>query len=181
MKKLTVILGMLAGISISAQSSSIVIHNYSAYDAEGRFMTVGSAGTGSSQPYMYALPNPPYSVYTIPAGGHTKYDKFDNTGSPNPIPIPGWYYIDPLNSSNTGNYPYNHPIITAVTPVDEWMGFAFRLTDTTGYTYDTFEVGDPILSNGFLSSTQTGPNTTVSADWFTITTTGGQVTYFQIY
>ncbi|CEJ71040.1 hypothetical protein SAMN05421866_1289 [Chryseobacterium oranimense] len=181
MKKLTVILGILAGIGISAQSSLMVINNYSAYDAEGRFMTVGSAGMGSSQPYMYALPNPPYSVYTIPAGGYTKYDKFDNTGSPNPIPIPGWNYIDPLNSANTGNYPYNHPIITAVTPIDEWMGFAFRLTDPTGYTYDTFEVGDPILSNGFLSSSQTGPNTTVSADWFTITTPGGLVTYFQIY
>lgn len=181
MKKLSIILGIIAGIGISAQSSTLVINNYSGYDAAGRFMTVGSAGSGSYQPLMYALPNAPYSTYTIPAGGFTKYDKFDNTGGSNPIPIPGWWYIDPLNSANNGNYPYDHPIITAVTSVDEWMGFAFSLTDSTGYSYDTFEVGDPVLSGGFLSSSQTGPNTGSSADWFTITTPGGQVTYFQIF
>lgn len=181
MKKLSIILGILAGMGVSAQSSTLVINNYSAYDAAGRFMTVGSAGSGSSQPYMYALPNAPYSVYTIPAGGYTKYDKFDNTGGANPIPIPGWFYIDPLNSANTGNYAYNHPIITAVTAIDEWMGFAFNLTDSTGYSYDSFEVGDPLLSGGFLQSTQNGPNTGSSADWFTITSSGSQVTYFQIY
>ncbi|MBL1219778.1 hypothetical protein JET18_02960 [Chryseobacterium sp. L7] len=181
MKKLTVILSLVAGVVISAQSSTLVINNYSAYDAGGRFMTIGSAGMGSSQPYMYALPNPPYLVYTIPAGAYTKYDKFDNTGGPNPIPIPGWNYADPLNSANSGTYVYNHPIITAVTAIDEWMGFAFSLTDSTGYTLDTFEVGDPVLSGNFLSSTQTGTNTGVTADWFTITTAGGQVTYFQIY
>lgn len=181
MKKLSIILGISAGIAVSAQSSTLMINNYSSYDAAGRFMTVGSAGSGSSQPYMYALPNSPYAVYTIPAGGYTKYDKFDNTGGSNPIPISGWYYIDPLNNANTGNYAYNHPTITAVTAVDEWMGFAFSLTDVTGYTFDTFEVGDPVLSGGFLSTTQTGPNTGSSADWFTITTPGGQITYFQIF
>ncbi|MCT2564705.1 hypothetical protein [Chryseobacterium herbae] len=181
MKKLSIILGILMGIGISAQSSTLVINNYSSYDAAGRFMTVGSASSGPSQPYMYALANTPYSIYTIPAGGFTKYDKFDNTGGPNPIPIPGWYYIDPLNSANTGNYVYNHPIISAVTAIDEWMGFAFNLTDSTGYTYDTFEVGDPVLSGGFLNASQNGPNTGSSADWFTISTSGGVVTYFQIY
>ncbi|KFF01711.1 hypothetical protein [Chryseobacterium luteum] len=181
MKKLSIILCTIAGIAITAQSTTLVINNYSIYDAAGRFMTIGSAGSGSYQPYMYALPNTPYTTYTIPAGGYTKYDKFDNTGGFNPIPITEWYYVDPLNSANTGIYPYNHPIITAVTSIDEWMGFAFSLTDSTGYTYDTFEVGDPVLSGGFLSSSQTGPNTGSSADWFTITTSGGQVTYFQIY
>ncbi|MGC5746954.1 hypothetical protein [Chryseobacterium sp. NFX27] len=181
MKKLSIILGIVAGITIAAQSSTLMINNYSSYDAAGRFMTVGSAGSGSSQPYMYALANAPYSRYTVPAGSYTKYDKFDNTGGSNPIPIPGWYYIDPLNSANTGNYPYNHPIITAVTAVDEWMGFAFVLTDNTGYSYDSFEVGDPALSGGFLTNTQTGANTGITADWYTITTPSGQITYFQIY
>ncbi|SHG98470.1 hypothetical protein [Chryseobacterium vrystaatense] len=181
MKKLSIILGLMAGIGISAQSSTLVINNHSAYDAAGRFMTTGSASPGSTQPYMYALPNAPYSTYTIPAGGHTKYDKFDNTGGSNPIPIPGWYYIDPLNSANTASYPYNHPIITAVTAVDEWMGFAFVLTDSTGYSYDSFEVGDPALSGGFLHASQSGPNTGSSADWFTISTPAGTITYFQIF
>ncbi|MDR2236577.1 MAG: hypothetical protein LBE92_10660 [Chryseobacterium sp.] len=178
MKKLILILSIAAGISASAQSNPLQVNNYNpTYTADGRFMTVSPI---PYKPYMYASDVTSSTTYMVPPNGNSTYYKFNTTGTAN-IPIPKWLYVDPVNTANTGTYPYNHPLITAITTVDEWEGYAFSLRDSNGQAVDSFEVGDPVLSSGFLQTSQSGVNTPSFAEWFTITSATGDMTYLQIY
>ncbi|MDR6923411.1 MULTISPECIES: hypothetical protein [Chryseobacterium] len=178
MKKLTIILSIAAGISASAQSTPLQVNNYNPdYIAVGRLMT---KSTTPYAPYMYAIGTYPSTNYTIPINGDSYYDHFDTTGTAN-IPILYWNYVDPLNPANSNTYPYNHPLITAINSTNEWEGYAFSLRDSNGQSVDSFEVGDPVLSGGFLQPNQSGYNTPSFAEWFTITSGTGNITYLQIY
>jgi hypothetical protein len=176
MKKISLLLSVLAGVLSFAQTSPLVIKNYNTFDAVGRLRT-GMPG-GVPGPYMYAAPNAPYSTYTVPGGADTIYNTFDTSGTAL-LPITIWYVTDPTNPANSGTYPYNHPFITTVmNPSNVWAGFHFWLTDpSTGIT-DTYQLGDPTVYPGFSAS---GAGTFSSADWFTITTPSGPTTYLQIY
>lgn len=178
MKKLTIILSIAAGISASAQSTPLQVNNYNPnYIAVGRLMTKSAT---PYSPYMYAIGTYPSTNYTIPINGYSYYEHFDTTGTAN-IPILYWNYGDPLNPANSNTYPYNHPLITAVNSIDEWEGYAFSLRDSNGQSVDSFEVGDPVLSAGFLQPNQSGVNTPSFAEWFTISSGAGNITYLQIY
>lgn len=168
---------MFAGILSFAQSTPLVINNFSSYHAVGRLRT-GSAGPIAG-PYMFASPNPPYGTYTVPAGQYTQYNTFDTSGTAI-LPILTWNVTDYTTPSNNGSYPYNHSFITnTMNSSNEWCGFHFWLTDpATGNTVDTYELGDPNIYSGF-SSSLTG--SVSSADWYTITTPAGAITYLEIY
>ncbi|HCA07521.1 hypothetical protein [Chryseobacterium sp.] len=176
MKKITLLLSAMAGVLAFAQTSPLVIQNYSAYNAEGRLRTSPISAPG---PYMYAAPNIPYGSFTIPAGGFTQYDKFSTAGTA-PYGITLWYVGDPTNPANNGTYAYNHPFIaTVMDPTNVWAGFDFFLKDpVTQNGVDHFRMGDPAVDPWFVS-TATGVNS--SADWFTITTPSGPTTYLQIF
>ncbi|KPE49881.1 hypothetical protein [Chryseobacterium indologenes] len=175
MKKIALLLSVAAGISAFAQSSPIIIQNYSVSDAVGRFRT-GMPG-GAPGPLMYAAPNPPYGTYTIPTGGFTQYDSFSTTGTA-PFPIVKWYVTDYTNPANNGGYDYNHPFISVMNSVNEWAGFHFWLKDPVTGATDMYNLGDPTIDPAF-SNSLTG--TFSSADWFTITTPSGPTTYLQIF
>lgn len=175
MKKITLFLSVLAGVLSSAQTSPLVIQNYSSYDAVGRLRT-GTVGT--SGPYMYAAPNPPYGSYTVPAGAITQYNTFSTSGTAS-VPITTWYVGDATNPANNGTYPYNHPFIASVMdPSNIWGGFHFWLTDPSTGNTDTYQLGNPLVYSGFTAS---GTGAFSSADWFTITTPSGPTTYLQIF
>ncbi|KFF01714.1 hypothetical protein [Chryseobacterium luteum] len=175
MKKISLLLSALAGVLSFAQGSPLVIQNYSSFDAVGRLRT-GTPGTPG--PYMFAAPNFPYGSYTVPAGASTQYNTFDTSGTAS-LPITIWYVGDATNPANNGSYPYNHPFITSVmNPSNIWGGFHFFLTDTSTGNTDTYQLGNPIVYPGFSPSI-TGAFS--SADWFTITTPSGPVTYLQIF
>ncbi|PIF47133.1 hypothetical protein CLU96_4180 [Chryseobacterium sp. 52] len=176
MKKITLLLSALAGILSFAQTSPLVIQNYSVSDAVGRLRT-GMPG-GISGPYMYAAPNAPYGSYTVPSGATTQYNTFNTSGTAF-LPITTWYVTDPTNPANNGGYPYNHSFITTVmNPSNVWAGFHFWLTDPSTGNTDTYQLGDPTVDPWFTNS---GTGTFSSADWFTITTPSGPTTYLQIF
>lgn len=177
MKKISLLLSVFAGVLSFAQSTPLVINNFSSYHAVGRLRT-GTPG-GVAGPYMFAAPNPPYGTYTVPAGQYTQYNTFDTSGTAL-LPIPIWYVTDYTTPSNSGGYPYNHSFITTtMNPSNEWGGFHFWLTDpATGNTVDSYELGDPTIYPGF-SYSLTG--SVSSADWYTITTPAGAITYLEIY
>jgi hypothetical protein len=177
MKKISLLLAALAGVLSFAQSSALFVENYSTYDAVGRLRT-GMPG-GAAGPYMYAAPNPPFGSYTVPAGNSTQYNTFDTSGTV-ALPIVNWYVGDITNPANNGTYAYNDPFITSViNPSNEWAGFHFWLVDpSTSNTVDSYELGDPTIYSGF-SPSLTG--SVSSADWFTISTPTGAVTYLLIF
>ncbi len=176
MKKISLLLSVTAGVLVSAQSTPLVIHNYSQSDAVGRLSTAPPGG--GPGPYMYASPNPPYGSYTIPAGGFTQYNSFSTSGTV-PFPILNWYVSDNTNPSNNGTYAYNHPFIsTVMNAANEWAGFHFVLHDPATGNTDEYKLGDPSIYPGFSNSI-TGSFS--GADWFTITTPSGPTTYLEIY
>lgn len=176
MKKISLALSIVAGIITFAQSSPIIIQNYSTYDAPGRFRTAPAGGAAG--PYMYAAPNAPYGMYTIPAGGFTQYNSFSTTGTAT-FPIVKWYVTDYTNPANNGSYAYNDPFIsTVMNSVNEWAGFHFVIQDPASGAFDEYMLGDPNIDPAFSNSI-TGSIS--SADWFTITTPSGPTTYLQIF
>lgn len=177
MKKISLLISALAGILSFAQTSPLVIQNYSAYNAEGRMRT-GMPG-GVAGPYMYAAPNAPYGAFTVPAGATTQYDTF-STSNTALLPITMWHVTDPTNPANNGGYAPNHPFISSVMNVTNvWAGFHFFLKDpVTGNGNDVYQIGDPTVDPWF-TNTATGAYS--SADWFTITTPSGPMTYLQIF
>ncbi|MCT2564702.1 hypothetical protein [Chryseobacterium herbae] len=176
MKKIPLLLSALAGVLAFAQTSPLVIQNYSAYNAEGRLRTSPISAPG---PYMYAAPNIPYGSYTIPAGGFTQYNTFSTSGTA-AYPITSWYVTDPTNPANNGTYAYTHPFIASVmNPSNVWAGFHFVLKDpVTQNGVDTYQMGDPAVDPWFVN---TATGSVSSADWFTITTPSGPTTYLQIF
>lgn len=176
MKKISSLLSVLTGVFLFAQSTPLAINNYSSYDAIGRLATLPS--NSSSGIGMYAAPNPPYGSFTIPAGGSTQYNTFDTAGTA-AYPISRWYVSDFINPTNNGSYIYNDPFITTINSINEWAGYHFVLFDpVTGNNVDEHRVGNPAL-NPFFSDFSAGSNTT--AEWYTITTSTGAVTYLEIY
>lgn len=176
MKKISSLLSVLTGVFLFAQSTPLVINNFSSYDAIGRLATLPSNSTSGIG--MYAAPNPPYGSFTIPSGGSTQYNTFDTAGTAS-YPISRWYVSDYINPNNNGNYVYNDPFITTVNALNEWAGYDFLLRDfATGNTVDVHRMGNPAINPWFTNSS-TGVNST--ADWFTITTPSGAITYLEIY
>ncbi|MDR6923419.1 MULTISPECIES: hypothetical protein [Chryseobacterium] len=176
MKKVSFILLITAGVFTFAQSSPIIIQNYSAYDAAGRFRTAPAGGVAG--PYMFASPNAPYGMYTVPAGGFTQYNSFSTTGTAT-FPIVKWYVTDYTNPANNGSYAYNHPFIsTVMNSANEWASFHFVIQDPATGASDEYKLGDPTIDPAFSNSI-TGSIS--SADWFTITTPSGPTTYLQIF
>lgn len=176
MKKIALLLSVAVGALVFAQSSSLVIQNYSNYDAVGRLLTATPGNPLG--PVMTPAPAPPYGTYTIPAGASTQYDSFSTTATA-AFPIFTWYVTDHINPSNNGAYAYNDPFIsTVMSSVNEWAGLNFWLKDTATGATDSYSLGDPAVYPGF-SNSQTGAFS--SADWFTITTPSGPTTYLQIY
>jgi hypothetical protein len=184
MKKTAALLLGLAGIFCSAQTSSFVLNNYSTYNAVGRLMACSP--TPGTIPYMYAAPNGSFGSYTMPAGISSSYASFGTTGLASfPMNIDTWYVTDPANTSNNASYPYNHNYITTtMSSINEWASFHFTLQDNAGNGVDSYLVGDPAIAinaSVTANSYQTGPNSGKDAEWFTITTATGKVTYFSIY
>lgn len=177
MKKISSLLSVLAGVLLFAQTTPLVIHNYSSYHAVGRLHTGPPGGIGSL--YMMAAPNPPFGTFTVPSGEDTQYNKFNTSGTAN-LPIMKWYVTDYNNPNNNGTYNYNDNFITNVmNPSNEWAGFHFWLVNpATGNTVDTYELGDPTVYPAF-SNSLTGAFS--SADWYTITTPTGAITFLEIY
>lgn len=177
MKKISLLLFVLAGVLSFAQTTPLVINNYSSYHAIGRLHTGPPGGVGGL--YMMAAPNPPFGTFTIPSGATTQYNKFNTSGTSN-LPIMKWYVTDDNNPNNNGTYAYDSPFITNImNPSNEWGGFHFWLADpTTGNEVDTYALGDPTIFPVF-SYSLTG--TVSSADWYTITTPTGAITYLEIY
>jgi hypothetical protein len=184
MKKTAALLLGLAGIFSSAQTSSFVFNNYNAYDAVGRLMTCSP--TPGLIKYMYASPNGTFGTYTMPAGISSSYASFGTTGlAPFPMNMMQWNVTDPTNTNNNASYPYNHNFITStMSAINEWASFHFVLRDSAGNTIDSFLVGDPavaINAGVTASAYQIGASSGIEAEWFTITTSTGKVTYFSIY
>lgn len=178
MKKISSLLSVLTGVVLFAQSSPLVINNYSSYHAEGRLATLAPAGSPPSF-QMTAAPNfPAYSGFFIPSGASTEYITFDTSGNAT-YPILNWHVSDFNNQNNNGSYAYNDPLITTVNALNEWGGYHFFLRDTvTGNILDSHQIGNPALNPSY-SSSSVGPNST--ADWFTISTPNGAITYLEIY
>ena len=184
MKKTAALLLGLAGILSSAQTSSFVFNNYNAYDAVGRLMTCSP--TPGLIKYMYASPNGTFGTYTMPAGISSSYDSFGTTGlAPFPMNMMQWNVTDPTNTNNNASYPYNHNFITStMSAINEWASFHFVLRDSAGNAIDSFLVGDPAVAiNAGVTANayQIGASSGIEAEWFTITTSTGKVTYFSIY
>lgn len=185
MKKIPSFFLALAGATCFAQSSIFVMNNYNHNDAVGRFMT--ASPNPVPVPYMFSAPNGSFGMYTIPAGVYSKYTTFDTTGTtPYPMNINTWYVTDPVNPANSGSYPYNHPFITSMNAINEWAVFFFVLQNSSGNFVDSYTVGDPSIASNVgvtnVNAYQTGINSNIDAEWFTISTSPGvKVTYFSIY
>jgi len=184
MKKTAALLLGLAGILSSAQTSSFVFNNYNTYDAVGRLMTCSP--TPGQIKYMYASPNGTFGSYTMPAGISSSYASFGTTGlAPFPMNMMQWNVTDPTNTNNNASYPYNHNFITTtMSAINEWASFHFVLRDSAGNAIDSYLVGDPAVAiNAGVTANayQIGASSGIEAEWFTITTSSGKVTYFSIY
>ncbi|SHG71256.1 hypothetical protein SAMN05421866_1298 [Chryseobacterium oranimense] len=184
MKKTAALLLGLAGILSSAQTSSFVFNNYNTYDAVGRLMTCSP--TPGLIKYMYASPNGNFGSYTMPAGISSSYASFGTTGlAPFPMNMMQWNVTDPSNTNNNASYPYNHNFITStMSAINEWASFHFTLRDSSGNAIDSYLVGDPAITiNAGVTANayQIGANSGIESEWFTITTSNGKVTYFNIY
>ena len=176
MKKTALFLSVTAGVLAFAQSSPIIIQNYSAYDAIGRFRTAPAGGAAG--PIMYAGHNAPYGAYAIPAGESTQYNSFSTAGTAS-IPILNWYVSDNTNPANDGMYAYNHPFIsTVMNSANEWASFHFVIKDPVTNASDEYKLGDPTIVPSYSNSLM---GSISSADWFTITTPSGPTTYLQIF
>lgn len=186
MKKAISALFLLVGAMYYSQSSIFVLNNQNThFDAVGRFF---AANIVPGNPVaMFASPNASYGTYTMPSGIYHKYITFDTSGGTgNIMDIDTWNVSDYLNPGNSGPYAYNNSFITTnMNPNNEWAGFIFWLQDvSSGNTYDYFQIGNPTVAAnvGFtVNPSQTGTNTGVYSDWYTITSGSDQITFFTIY
>ncbi|KFF01704.1 hypothetical protein [Chryseobacterium luteum] len=184
MKKTAALLLGLTGIFSSAQTSSFVFNNYNVYDAVGRLMTC-SPNPGPIR-YMYASPNGSFGSYTMPAGISSSYASFGTTGLASfPMNMNQWNVTDPANTANNASFVYNDPyIVSTMSSINEWASFHFFLQDSAGNTVDSYLVGDPSIAiNAGVTANayQVGVNSGIEAEWFTITTSTGKITFFSIY
>lgn len=172
MKKLIISALVFCGVFSFAQSTPLVINNYSKLSLEGRLMACNRI---SGYPVAFAAPNPPYGTYTVPPlTTDVKYVTL-NTSGISSLPILKWYVT---TAGGSTAYNYNDPAMAGVSSSVEWAMYHFVTKDDQGNGADTFMIGNPIVSNmaGFSTNLyQLG--TTAEAEWFSIS---GMV-YLQVY
>lgn len=174
MKKLIITALLFCGVCSFAQSTPLMINNYSKLRLEGRLMACSRINT-NGYPVAFAAPNPPYGVYTVPPLTTDVEYVTLNTSGLSSQPILQWY-ITTAGGSNT--YNYNDPAMAGVSSSVEWAMYHFVTKDDQGNGVDTFMMGNPMVSNmaGFSTNfNQVG--TTAEAEWFSIS---GMV-YLQVY
>jgi hypothetical protein len=174
MKKLIVSTLVLCGALSFAQSTPLMIHNYSKLSLEGRLMACSRINPGG-YPVAFAAPNLPYGVYTVPPLTTDVEYVTLNTSVASLLPILKWYVT---TAGGTTAYNYNDPSMAGISSSVEWAMYHFVTKDDQGNGVDTFTMGNPIVSNmaGFSTNLyQLG--TTAEAEWFSIS---GMV-YLQVY
>ncbi|MCS3531419.1 hypothetical protein [Chryseobacterium sp. JUb7] len=168
MKKIIYSLSMLCGVFAFSQSKVLTINNYSQFKLEGRLMAANSAPT-ITNPVVYAAPNAPYGVYTVPPFLTDIEYKTLSTSGYSILPIDTWYVTDPTYG---GSYAFNNPVMDTVSSMVEWGRFDFVAKDNAGNPVDGFAMGEPFTGAVYYTL-----GTHSEADWFTI----GDYTYLQVY
>lgn len=173
MKNLLLILYFISGL-VWAQTSTMVINNYSNYYLEGRL-----GANGQCNPLIFAVPLAGQSIFTIPPVTTTSYEKYKSSNV-STVPILEW--LVNTGSGSSVVRPYYHPVFDSFGPVSlysDWSMFWFSTFDSSHIFFEEFKMGVNTNCTGNSVTYQLGSY--AEAEWFTITSGSTVFTNLNIY
>lgn len=175
MKKIFLLTIILFSTTFFSQVSTLIIKNYSNYTLTGRLRATDLT---NCIPELYMGNTLGTGNFTIPPTTSTSYDKFYNS---NTSVVPVFDYLVRTNYNSPASLrPYNHPVITTISPTTEWSFYDFFTSDplNSGTASDHFTIGVSPCASSYPTN-QIG--TFSEVEWFSISNGGTTFSYIQIY